>query len=121
MTNEEAIIDNGLCGESSVCVNCNFFHFDLGCLNSDDLINCPLYIQKHPGCLQDYEDNIRAFEKSVSKSGAEEERPQLTKSSGVFSCSDCILDGTDACSRGAGRAVDDKICEDFMEVNDDDA
>ena len=29
-------------------------------------------------------------------------------------CSDCILDGTDACSRGAGRAVDDEICEDFL-------
>lgn len=28
-------------------------------------------------------------------------------------CTDCILDGTDACSRGAGRAVDDEICEDF--------
>lgn len=29
-------------------------------------------------------------------------------------CSDCLLDGTDACSRGAGRAVDDRICEDFI-------
>lgn len=29
-------------------------------------------------------------------------------------CTDCILDGTDACSRGAGRAVDDEICEDFL-------
>jgi len=39
-------------------------------------------------------------------------------------CTDCILDGTDACSRGAGRAVDDKICGDFfptkvVEVDDD--
>lgn len=30
------------------------------------------------------------------------------------SCADCLLDGTDACSRGAGRAVDDRICEDFI-------
>ena len=30
-------------------------------------------------------------------------------------CSDCIKDGTDACTRGAGRAVDDEICVDFME------
>ena len=30
-------------------------------------------------------------------------------------CSDCIKDGTDACTRGAGRAVDDEICEDFLE------
>lgn len=28
--------------------------------------------------------------------------------------SDCILDNTDACSRGAGRAVDDEVCEDFV-------
>lgn len=31
-----------------------------------------------------------------------------------MNCTDCILDGTDACSRGAGRAVDDDICEDFI-------
>lgn len=30
-------------------------------------------------------------------------------------CTDCILDGTDACSRGAGRAVDDEACEDYIE------
>lgn len=29
-------------------------------------------------------------------------------------CTDCIIDGTDACSRGAGRAVDDEICGDFI-------
>ena len=29
-------------------------------------------------------------------------------------CIDCILDNTDACRRGAGRAVNDKVCEDFM-------
>ena len=31
-----------------------------------------------------------------------------------MNCTDCILDGTDACPRGAGRAVDDEICEDFI-------
>lgn len=30
-------------------------------------------------------------------------------------CMDCILDGTDACSRGAGQAVDDEACEDYIE------
>ena len=30
------------------------------------------------------------------------------------SCSTCILDNTDACSRGAGRAVDDEACEDYL-------
>ena len=30
-------------------------------------------------------------------------------------CKECILDLTDACSRGAGRAVNDKVCEDFAE------
>lgn len=30
-------------------------------------------------------------------------------------CTDCILDTTDACPRGAGRAIDDEICEKFME------
>ena len=29
-------------------------------------------------------------------------------------CTDCILDGTDACSRGAGRAVDSEVCKDFL-------
>ena len=29
-------------------------------------------------------------------------------------CADCVLDNTDACSRGAGRAVDDEPCEDFL-------
>lgn len=33
-------------------------------------------------------------------------------------CTDCILDGTDACTRGAGRAVDDEICKDFIESED---
>lgn len=30
------------------------------------------------------------------------------------SCSTCILDRTDACTRGAGRAVDDEACEDYL-------
>lgn len=30
-------------------------------------------------------------------------------------CTDCILDGTDACKRGAGRAVDDEVCECFVD------
>ena len=29
-------------------------------------------------------------------------------------CGDCILDRTDTCPRGAGRAVDDETCEDFI-------
>ena len=29
-------------------------------------------------------------------------------------CSTCILDNTDACTRGAGRAVDDEACEDYL-------
>ena len=29
-------------------------------------------------------------------------------------CTDCIIDGTDACSKGAGRAINDEICEDFI-------
>lgn len=29
-------------------------------------------------------------------------------------CVSCILDGTDACARGAGRAVDDEICDKFL-------
>ena len=31
-----------------------------------------------------------------------------------ISCSTCILDRTDACTRGAGRAVDDEACEDYL-------
>ena len=36
-----------------------------------------------------------------------------------MTCDDCILDLTDACSRGAGRAVDDEICEDFISEKED--
>lgn len=32
-------------------------------------------------------------------------------------CTDCILDGTDACLRGAGRAVDSDICDDYIEAD----
>ena len=35
-------------------------------------------------------------------------------------CTDCILDGTDACSRGAGRAVDSEVCKDFFKGADND-
>ena len=35
-------------------------------------------------------------------------------------CGDCILDGTDACTRGAGRAVDDEPCEDFIGAESED-
>ena len=37
------------------------------------------------------------------------------------SCGDCILDETDACPRGAGRAVDDEICEEFLQEPCEDA
>ena len=36
-----------------------------------------------------------------------------------INCSDCILDLTDACSRGAGRAVSDEVCEDFIGGDED--
>ena len=36
------------------------------------------------------------------------------KDTNVSICTDCILDGTDACNCGASRAVDDEICERFM-------
>lgn len=29
-------------------------------------------------------------------------------------CTDCVLDGTDACIRGAGRATDDEICDFYL-------
>lgn len=34
-------------------------------------------------------------------------------------CTDCILNGTDACPRGAGRAVDAEVCEDFIGESED--
>ena len=34
-------------------------------------------------------------------------------------CTACILDGTDACSRGAGRAVDGRVCDDFVGESED--
>ena len=32
----------------------------------------------------------------------------------LLDCTDCVLDGTDACPRGAGRAVDSEVCEEFL-------
>ena len=40
---------------------------------------------------------------------------ELFKAESEKDCTDCILDGTDACTRGSGRAVDATICKDFME------
>lgn len=33
-------------------------------------------------------------------------------------CVGCIIDGTDACPRGAGRAVDDTACEEYLTDRD---
>lgn len=40
--------------------------------------------------------------------------PTIIEGSEKRTCANCLLDGTDACSRGAGRAVDDSVCEDFI-------
>lgn len=42
------------------------------------------------------------------------EAPTIIEGSEKHTCTNCLLDGTDACSRGAGRAVDDRVCEDFI-------
>ena len=42
----------------------------------------------------------------------------VTKYRKNLNCTKCIKDGTDACSRGAGRAVDDEICGDFLGKDD---
>ena len=39
----------------------------------------------------------------------------LTDKNRKFDCTDCALDETDACPRGAGRAVDSEICKEFLE------
>lgn len=44
----------------------------------------------------------------------EEELCDLMCGDPEFTCEDCLLDLTDACKRGAGRAVDDSICKDFL-------
>lgn len=38
----------------------------------------------------------------------------MVKVKKVKTCINCVLDGTDACTRGAGRAINDKACEDFL-------
>lgn len=32
----------------------------------------------------------------------------------MSNCTDCIIDLTDACPRGSGRAIDDEICDSFI-------
>ena len=32
----------------------------------------------------------------------------------MTNCTDCMLDGTDACPRGSGRAIDDETCEEYL-------
>ena len=51
---------------------------------------------------------------NVAKNGLLESRQPNIKYN-QKDCSFCILDETDACSRGAGRAIDDTICDDFLE------
>ena len=81
------------------------------------------------------DEKMKIFEDQVLKVGEalkkclEETRERLTpvidaiaKAAAVCmkkDCTDCILDGTDACTRGAGRAVDNEICDDFLEMPQD--
>lgn len=51
--------------------------------------------------------------------GAKMVEPQESEDKGM-NCGDCILDGTDACSRGAGRAIDDEPCGDFIGTESED-
>lgn len=44
--------------------------------------------------------------------------PLLKNKGRKFDCTDCVLDGTDACPRGAGRAVDSEVCEDFLKASE---
>lgn len=41
----------------------------------------------------------------------------VTKYNKNLNCINCIKDGTDACPRGAGRAVDDEICGEYYGEN----
>ena len=64
-------------------------------------------IEKHGigyNCLSD------AYE--LGRADAIEE--MFSKIEDGFTCTDCILDETDACVRGAGRAVDDVPCDFFL-------
>ena len=36
------------------------------------------------------------------------------RGSGATNCTQCVLDGTDACPRGAGRDINSTICENFL-------
>lgn len=35
----------------------------------------------------------------------------------MTNCTDCMLDGTDACPRGSGRAIDDETCEEYLDFD----
>lgn len=43
----------------------------------------------------------------------------LTDEFKAVDCTECVLDGTDACPRGAGRAVDSEVCEEFLKEGEE--
>lgn len=43
-----------------------------------------------------------------------DELSEQLKSRDSKNCTTCIIDGTDACPRGAGRAIDDEICAEYL-------
>lgn len=61
-----------------------------------------------------YNDDPIAYKYECAKE-AEEDKKYLESLENNLTCADCMLDLTDACIRGAGRAVDDEICDYFME------
>lgn len=61
---------------------------------------------------EDYSDQM--YPCNQCKHGTDLRKDLWELNTEKHSCADCLLDGTDACSRGADRAVDDRICEGFI-------
>lgn len=64
-----------------------------------------IYLSKDDEIIEVMQESINTVDKCLKT---------RNRIMGKKDCTDCLLDGTDACSRGAGRAVNDKICKDFF-------
>lgn len=119
------------------CYDCKYYDSSVDACNADEL--CPM--QEHDEGRKEREKEIIAliyyFEKTWNKEShkrvphkAIEELTEFIRQndiprrvntfikSNLCNCTNCILDGTDACVRGAGRAVNDEICIKYLSEGD---
>ena len=78
----------------------------------EDMMDRPVYTHEMAWLADEIKEKSKGDFIALCADESRSENPN--KSEIPTSCSTCILDNTDACTRGAGRAVDDEACEDYL-------